>query len=54
MTNGDKIRSLSDEKLAELLEPGCPENKECMYTEMPTYETCVSCWLQHLQGEAES
>ena len=49
-TNADKIRAMSDEELAIMLDSGCPkgrfEKNEC-----PSYESCCKCWLDWLRQE---
>ena len=53
MTNADRIRSMSDEELAERIWPkfGCPEGKNhvtCGYV-----GECKDCWIGWLQSPAE-
>lgn len=53
MTNADRIRSMSDEELAERIWPkfGCPEGKNhvtCGYV-----GECKDCWIGWLQRPAE-
>lgn len=53
MTNADRIRSMSDEELAERIWPkfGCPEGKNhvtCGYV-----GECKDCWIGWLQQPAE-
>ena len=50
MTNGDKIRAMSNEKLADIMQYGCCEHLHCMTKD--TYE-CNECWLDWLNQEAE-
>ena len=55
-TNGDRIRSMSDEELARVLAEGCHGTIECptmcgQYDEM--IKSCASCWLGYLKQEAE-
>ena len=47
MTNAQKIRSLSDEELAEALKGGCRNDADC-----EELDTCFMCWLAWLQQEA--
>ena len=49
-TNADRIRSLSDEELAEFIEScACPPHKDCDYTKTG----CIKCWLDWLKSKAE-
>lgn len=54
ITNGDRFRAMSDEKLAEFLartDNRCPRNSDHnMCAEEG--ETCVACWLDWLREEA--
>ena len=50
MTNGDKIRAMSDEELAQIMKYGCCDNLYCMTKD--TYE-CKECWVDWLNQEAE-
>lgn len=48
MTNADRIRSMSDEQLANFVHEGCPYiEEEC------TMKGCVKCILEWLQEPAE-
>lgn len=47
MTNGDKIRSVTDEKLAKYLDHMCPPVK-CEYG-----IKCYECWLRWLKQECK-
>lgn len=51
MNNADKIRSMSDEELAKLLdyELGCPSTGDCAKMS----KDCKACWLDWLQQPAE-
>ena len=55
MTNADRIRSMSDEELAEFLESshGCPSNEDCEYGVHATSENCIKHWATWLQQPAE-
>ena len=58
-TNADRIRSMSDEELANaaLNCYECPPIKECPQAkakyDMPTKDRCVTCWLDWLQEVSE-
>ena len=47
-TNADRIRAMSDEDLAMILQPGCPSRvcRDC-----PPHD-CYNCWLEWLRQEA--
>ena len=51
MNNADKIRSMSDEELAKLLdyELGCPVTGDCAKMS----KDCKACWLDWLQQPSE-
>ena len=56
MTNGDKIRSMTDEELAELLFDGAgvstsPPGRNCVSD--CHWDSCRDCWLDYLKQEAE-
>lgn len=54
-TNGDRVRLMSDEKIADLVANGCPPGKDVFYCEEAdrfSHETCAACWLRWLQKEA--
>lgn len=54
MTNGDKIRSMTDEELAEKFQTMCPPAREGIITFECTYEAgCRDCWLVWLEQEAQ-
>ena len=59
MTNGDKIRNMSDEELAEFWERGCDEVIDCKVCEEPINEygsctgQCRKEYLRWLQKEVE-
>ena len=54
MTNGDKIRSMTDEELAENFRTVCPPAREEIITFECTYEAgCRDCWLVWLKQEAQ-
>lgn len=50
VTNADRIRSMSDEKLADYLRYDCPHDNVCIHTCDET--ECVDCWLDWLREEA--
>ena len=52
VTNGDRIRSMTDEELAKILGDKCicPPSGECAKMS----GDCVACWLQWLQQPAEN
>lgn len=45
-TNGDKIRAMTDEELAKILNGGYPQGAKCN-------ERCGSCWLDWLKAPVE-
>lgn len=54
-TNADRIRSMSDEELANMMEDNgdCP-TRDCPYNAVETYITrkeCKMCWLEWLKAE---
>ena len=51
MTNADRIRAMSDEELAKIIEHelGCPVTGDCE----KMYKDCKACWLDWLQSPAE-
>ena len=62
ITNADRIRSMTDEELAEYLAPcACPPirfNKNtgdivCPVNKEPSASDCKSCWLDWLREEAD-
>ena len=57
MTNGDQIRSMTDEELAgemfELANYACPPGKEFTRTSCGKNPECNNCWLDWLQQEAD-
>ena len=47
MTNGDKIRAMTDEELAKILNGGCPQRRaKCN-------GRCGTCWLEWLRSPVE-
>lgn len=55
MTNGDRIRQMSNEELAVLCENGCPPNYPCPdfeEKEIGERKLCQRCWLDWLRREA--
>ncbi len=51
MTNGDKIRHMSDEELADFIEKNNWRNDSCKNC-ADTDTTCTDCWLKWLKSEA--
>ena len=51
MTNADRIRSMSDEELAKIMEHelGCPVTGDCAKMS----KDCKACWFDWLQQQAE-
>ena len=51
MTNADRIRAMSDEELAKIIERelGCPATGDCEKMS----KDCKACWLDWLQQPAE-
>lgn len=50
-TNGDRIRTMSNEELAGIMQCECPPGTECSRSiDYP----CVTCWLDWLNKPAES
>lgn len=54
MTNADKIRAMTDEELAMILNPTCP-TRECP-DKLPWNEAhdCYKCWLDWLKQEVNN
>ena len=52
MTNGDRIRALSDEELAELF-PKCPPGRRDATWSCDGFANCPACWLDWLKSPAE-
>ena len=52
-TNGDRIRSMSDEELAEFCVWMCPPGSNENLTCEPERKLCSQCWLDWLKQEAE-
>lgn len=50
-TNRDRIRGMSNEELAEIMQCNCPPGTEC--SRSITYP-CATCWLDWLNSPAES
>lgn len=46
MTNADRIRAMTDEELAKILNGGCHQGAKCN-------ENCVLCWLEWLRSPVE-
>ena len=62
ITNADRVRSMSDEELAEFLlkvntayaEPCMTGESDCKWEDYPTHDKgCKNCFLEWLQSEAE-
>ena len=45
-TNSDRIRAMTDEKMAKILNGGCPPGAKC-------YKRCGLCWLEWLKAPAD-
>lgn len=45
-TNSDRIRAMTDEELAKILNGGCPQGAKCN-------ERCGTCWLDWLRSPLE-
>lgn len=54
-TNADRIRAMTDEKLAVFLESsrGCPTDDDCEYGVHATPENCIKHWATWLQQPAQ-
>ena len=48
-TNADRIRAMTDEDIAMLLQPGCPPRLQC--PDKPPHD-CYKCWLDWLKQES--
>ena len=55
MTNGDRIRSMSDEELAEWIAKKltCP-SYEYPCSELATHKKCCQCWINWLKQEVDT
>ena len=53
MTNADRIRSMTDEELAEFLFHAWNNASWCSMKECPDEDSCLPCWLDWLKEEAE-
>ena len=51
MTNADKIRHMTDEELAMLLQPTCPPCDRCHIGD--EIKDCYKCWLDWLKQEVD-
>lgn len=52
-TNADRVRSMSDEELAEIITMICPpQNKTCFYEDEEDLP-CVRCWAAWLKSPAK-
>lgn len=45
-TNADRIRAMTDEELAKILNGGCHQGAKCN-------ENCVLCWLEWLRSPVD-
>lgn len=52
-SNGDKIRRMTDEELAEFFVWMCPPGKNEILSCEPQKELCHQCWLDWLRQEAQ-
>ena len=50
MTNADRIRRMSDEELAKMLNDGCPPGRSYIRCGR---DNCIDCWLGWLRQPAE-
>lgn len=50
ITNADRIRAMTDEDLAMLLQPGCPDR---VCRDSPPHD-CYNCWLDWLKQEVKN
>lgn len=58
-TNADRVRAMSDEELAEILESECPPKRHCPNLEEEMFdksyhEMCKKCWIDWLRQEVET
>ena len=53
-TNGDSIRSMTDEELAEFMFHTFGRPAWCLDNNCPPEESCVPCWLEWLKQEREN
>ena len=53
MTNGDKIRSMDNEQLAQILAAVCPPGNGESRLTCVSSKSCGSCWLEWLGKEVE-
>lgn len=52
-TNGDRVRLMPDEKIADLVADGCPPGLDAFHCAINP-RACKECWLRWLQKEAEA
>lgn len=50
-TNGDLVRRMSDEQIAELVADGCPPGLDAFHCAISP-RACKECWLRWLKKEA--
>ena len=50
-TNGDRVRRMPDEQIAELVADGCPPGLDVLHCPVNP-RACMECWLRWLQKEA--
>ena len=53
MTNADRIRSMTDEELAEFLFHAWNNASWCSAKDCPDEDSCLPCWLDWLKQECE-
>lgn len=53
-TNADRIRSMTDEELAEFMFRTFGKAAWCLDNNCSPEESCVSCWLEWLKQESEN
>lgn len=52
-TNGDSVRRMPDEKIADLMAGGCPPGMSYFHCDPIDPNFCAACWLRWLKKEAE-
>ncbi|MBQ1790450.1 MAG: hypothetical protein II008_09740 [Oscillospiraceae bacterium] len=52
-TNGDRVRLMPDEKIADLMAGGCPPGMSYFHCDSIDPKFCAACWLRWLKKEAE-
>lgn len=53
-TNGDRVRLMPDEKIADLVASGCPPGEDFFHCRNANPKLCAACWLRWLKKEAEA